>query len=89
MCHVTIITYHIIQKLALLCGNWKLQQRIILFMSAYQNNKETVTLNSSLSVFFLLIAVSTLKKPFNKEKIHSGLFLSLAITGHCFSDTYR
>ena len=35
MCHVTIITYHIKRKLALLCGNWKLQQRVILFMSAY------------------------------------------------------
>ena len=29
MCHVTIITYHIMRKLALLCGNWKLQQRVI------------------------------------------------------------
>ena len=48
-----------------------------------------MTLNSSLSVFFLLIAVSTLKKPFNKEKIHSGLFLSLDINDHCFSDIYR
>ena len=51
MCHVTIFTYHIKRKLALLCGNWILQQRLILFMSAYKNNKETVTLNSSLSVF--------------------------------------
>ena len=48
---ITIITYHIKRKLALLCGNWKLQQRVILFMSAYYNNKETVTLNSSKSVF--------------------------------------
>ena len=51
MCHITIITYHIIRKFALQCGNWKRQQRLSLFMSAYQNNKETVSLTLSLSVF--------------------------------------
>ena len=36
------------------------------------------------------MAVSTLKKPFNKEKIiHSGLFLSLAITGIDVNDIIR
>ena len=34
MCH---ITYCIVQKLALQCGNWKQQQKVFLFMSAYQN----------------------------------------------------
>ena len=95
MYHVTIITYHIKRKLALLCGNWKLQQRVILFMSAYkkqQGNSDFKFISVSFSAvtvsyiryqhtvslklydlkiesfFFLLIAVSTLKKTFNKEK---------------------
>ena len=50
MCHMIIITYRIIRKHALQCGNWEQQQRIILFIPAYENNKETVILNSSLSV---------------------------------------
>ena len=41
------------------------------------------------SFFFLLIAVSTLKKTFNKEKNTSGLFLSLAITGIDVNDVIR
>ena len=40
-------------------------------------------------VFFLLIAVSTLKNLSVKKKIHSGLFLSLAITGIDVNDIIR
>ena len=41
-------------------------------------------------VFFLLVAVSTLKKTFQeRKKIHSGLFLSLAITGIDVNDIIR
>ena len=85
MYHVTIITYHIIQKLALLCENWKLQQRVILFMSAYYNNKETVTLNSSLSVF-LAVTVGyiryqhTISFKLYDLKIESFCFLLVAVS---------
>ena len=41
------------------------------------------------SFFFLLIAVSTLKNLSIKKKIHSGLFLSLAITGIDVNDIIR
>ena len=41
------------------------------------------------SFFFLLIAVSTLKKLSIKKKIHFGLFLSLAITGIDVNDIIR
>ena len=42
------------------------------------------------SFFSLLIAVSTFKKPFNEEKkIHSDLFLSLAITGIDLNDIIK
>ena len=49
----------------------------------YQHTVSLKLYDLKIKSFFLLIAVSTLKKkPFNKEKIiHSGLFLSLAITG--------
>ena len=40
MCHITIITYHIKHNIALQCGNWKQQQRVILLMSAYQKQEE-------------------------------------------------
>ena len=41
------------------------------------------------SFFSLLIAVSTLKNLSIKKKIHSGLFLSLAITGIDVNDIIR
>ena len=52
---------------------------------SYIRNQHTVSLKlydlKIESFFFLLIAVSTLKNLSIKKKIHSGLFLSLAITG--------
>ena len=41
------------------------------------------------SFFFILVAVSTLIKLSIKKKIHSGLFLSLAITGIDVNDIIR
>ena len=56
----------------------------------YQHTVSLKLYDLKIKSFFLLTAVSTLKKPFNKEKIiHSGLFLSLAITGIDVNDIIR
>ena len=115
MCHFTIIIYHIKRKFALLCGNWKLQQRVIFYVSllkqqgnsdfefisvsflavtvGYIRYHDTVSLKlydlKIESFFFSLDSSFYIKKPFNKEKIHSGLFLSLAITDIDVNDIIR
>ena len=59
----------------------------------YIRYQHTVSLNlydlKIESFFFLLIAVSTLKNLLIKKIIHSGLFLSLAVTGIDVNDIIR
>ena len=47
----------------------------------YQHTVSLKLYDLKIELFFLLIAVSTLKNLSIKKKIHSGLVLSLAITG--------
>ena len=60
MYHVTIITYHIKRKLALLCGNWKLQQRVI-FVYVSLLKQQGISDFKFISVSFSAVTVSYIR----------------------------
>ena len=56
MCHVKIITYHIIQKLALLCENWKFTAKgnfVYVSLLNQQGNSDFEFISVSFSVGYI------------------------------------
>ena len=85
MCYVTIITYHIKRKLALLCGNWKLQQRanfVYVSLLKQQGNSdfEFISISFSAVTVGYIRYQHTVSLKLYDLKIESFFFLLMAVS---------